>query len=414
MIKILSNISQVVTVDTYGRNYKRGNELNELGVITDSSIVIENEYIKDIIPSSSVKSYEADEIMDLNGKIVLPGMVECHTHTAFAGSRAEEFKKKLKGIGYEEIAESGGGINKTVNSVRNSSIEDLINLITPRINYFISRGITTLEIKSGYGLDFQNEVKLLKVINFLNQKLPIDIIPTFLGAHTYPPEFKKDHDSYIKLLTSDLLPYISENKLADFCDGFCEATAFSADEIETIFSKAKNLGFKLRLHTDQFNSIGGINVAIKLGALSVDHLEVITDQDINKLGKTEIVCVVFPGVSLFLNHKIAPARKLIDNNAILALSTDYNPGSSNISDMNLIMSLAALTMGMTIEETISAVTINSAKALNMNKIIGSIEIGKKADFSVFDTNDYSDIVYNVGRNLNCMTIKNGEVIYIAD
>jgi imidazolonepropionase len=383
-------------------------------VLTNSSIVIENDIIKDIIPSASVKNYEADEIIDLKGKIILPGLVECHTHTAFAGSRANEFREKLSGISYEEIAKSGGGINSTVNAVRNASVEELVDLLSPRINYFISQGITTLEIKSGYGLDFQNEIKLLKVINYLNQKYPIDIVPTFLGAHTYPPEFKTNHDSYIRLLTDEMLPYISENKLAAFCDGFCEPTAFSADEIDNIFLKAKELGFNLRLHTDQFNSIGGIDTALKYNALSVDHLEVISNKDIDKLCLTDIVCVLLPGVSFFLNHKYAPARELIDGNAVVALSTDYNPGSSNICELNLIMSMAALKMGMTVEETISAVTINAAKALNMNKFIGSIEIGKKADFAVFQTNDYADIIYNVGKNLNCMTIKNGEVIYIAD
>ena len=414
MIKILSNISQIISVDTYGKNLKRGKELNELEVLTNSSIVIENDIIKDIIPSASVKNYEADEIIDLKGKIILPGLVECHTHTAFAGSRANEFREKLSGISYEEIAKSGGGINSTVNAVRNASVEELVDLLSPRINYFISQGITTLEIKSGYGLDFQNEIKLLKVINYLNQKYPIDIVPTFLGAHTYPPEFKTNHDSYIRLLTDEMLPYISENKLAAFCDGFCEPTAFSADEIDNIFLKAKELGFNLRLHTDQFNSIGGIDTAVKYNALSVDHLEVISNKDIDKLCLTDIVCVLLPGVSFFLNHKYAPARELIDGNAVVALSTDYNPGSSNICELNLIMSMAALKMGMTVEETISAVTINAAKALNMNKFIGSIEMGKKADFAVFQTNDYADIIYNVGKNLNCMTIKNGEVIYIAD
>lgn len=414
MIKILNNPSQIITADTFGKNYKRGKEQNELNILTGHSLIIEDDIIKDLVPNSIVKNIECDEIIDVKNKIVLPGFVECHTHTAFSGSRSDEFRDKLKGISYEEIANRGGGINKTVNAVRNSSVNELVDIISPRIDYFISQGITSLEIKSGYGLDFENEIKLLKVINYLNEKYPIDIIPTFLGAHTYPAEFKENHKSYLNLLIDELLPYISQNHLAKFCDGFCESTAFSANEIEELFTKAKSLGLDLKIHSDQFNRLGGIDLALKFNAISIDHLEVINDEDINKLGSSEIVCVLLPGVSFFLNHQYAPARKLIDNNSIVALSTDYNPGSSNICNLNLIMSLAAIKMGMTIEETISAVTINAAKAIGLNKERGSIEIGKKADLAIFETNDYTDIVYNVGRNLNYMTIKNGEIIYIAE
>jgi imidazolonepropionase len=210
-----------------------------------------------------------------------------------------------------------------------------------------------------------------------------------------------------------MIPHFAEQNLAEFCDGFCESTAFSSNEIDEIFSCADKHGLKLKLHTEQFNSIGGLDVALKHEALSVDHLEVIKDEDIPKLGKTDTVAVLLPGVSFFLNHTFAPARKLIEQNAIVALATDFNPGSSHISSMSLIMSLAALKMMMTIEETISAVTINSAKALCREQSIGSIEIGKKADFAVFNTKDYSDIVYSIGSNLNCLTIKNGKVIYQA-
>ena len=421
MIKILSGASQIITVDTHGTNVKRGNDLNDVGLLTGYAVVIEDEIIKDIIPESSVKNYTADEIIDLKDKIILPGLIECHTHAAFAGSRANEFREKLKGTNYEEIDRLGGGINSTVNAVRNSAIDELIKIIFPRVEYFISQGVTTLEIKSGYGLDFENEIKLLKAINYLNDNFPIDIIPTFLGAHTFPREFKTDHDGYIKILTRQLIPYISRNnvngklkKLAAFCDGYCELTAFSPEEITKIFSTAKKFNMDIRLHTDQFNSIGGIEAALNLGAVSVDHLEVIKDEDIVKLGTSDIVCVLLPGSSFFLNHKYAPARDLINNNAIVALSTDYNPGSSNISNLNLIMSLAALKMGMTIEETISAVTINAAKALKANQYCGSIEIGKRADLSIFNTGDYADILYNVGKNLTYMTIKNGDVVYISD
>lgn len=411
MLKLLKNSSQIITVNTDQKNFKSGKSLNEIDVLTNHSIVLEDEIIKDIIPNSSIKNETSYSIIDLKNKIILPGLVECHTHTAFAGSRANEFRERIKGKSYEEISKQGGGIISTVKAVRETNFEDLIKIIKPRIDNFITQGITTLEIKSGYGLDFENEIKLLKVINYLNEIYPIEIIPTFLGAHAYPPEFKKNHEEYIKEIIEKMLPFIAEKKLADFCDAFCESAAFSPDEIDLIFSSAKNLGLNLRLHTDQFNNLGGIDTALRYEAESVDHLEVLKDEHISKLKNKNIVCVLLPGVSFFLDYQFAPARKLIENNLIVALSTDYNPGSSNISSLNFIMSLAALKMKMTIEETISAVTINAAKALKLNDKIGSIEIGKRADFSIFNTNDYQDIVYNIGKNLNCMTIKNGKIIY---
>ena len=281
----------------------------------------------------------------------------------------------------------------------------------PKIQEYISQGVTTLEIKSGYGLDFENEIKLLHAIKIIDEIFPIDIVSTFLGAHTYPVEFKNDHQAYIDLITDEMIPHISKNNLAEFCDGFCESTAFSSDEIDRIFTKALKEGLKLKLHTEQFNNIGGLDVALKHNAVSVDHLEVLKENDFSKFSDTETVAVLLPGVSLFLDYQFAPARKLIENNAIIALATDYNPGSSHILNLHLIMSLAAIKMKMKIEEVINAVTINAAKALNREKTVGSIEIGKKADFAVFDTKEYSDIVYSVGRNLISHTIKNGEIIF---
>ena len=411
MLKLLFNPALIVTVNTNGKNVKRGKELGEVDPVKGHSIIIEDDKIKDIIPTSSVSKSKFSEIINVEGKTIFPGFVECHTHTAFAGSRADEFRQKLAGISYEEIAKAGGGINSTVKAVRKASFEDLVNIIKPRIDHFISQGITTLEIKSGYGLDFENEIKLLQVINYFNEIYEIDIIPTFLGAHTSPTEFKNDRKGYIDLILNKMLPYISEQKLAVFCDGFCEKTAFTADEIDFIFSRAAERGFKLKLHTEQFNTVGGLDIALKHKAVSVDHLEVINEDDIKKFRNTETVAVLLPGVSFFLNHQYAPARKLIENNAIVTLATDFNPGSSHIATLNLIMSLAALKMKMMIEETISAVTINAAKALCLEKEIGSIEIGKKADFAVFETEEYADIVYSIGKNLNCMTIKKGNVIF---
>ena len=411
MLKILKDPSQIVTVNTKGKNYKRGNELNEVDVLTDHSIIIEDDLIKDILQTKSIKNESGYHVIRVKDKTILPGFVECHTHTVFTGSRANEFRLKLKGASYEEIAKDGGGINTTVNAVRNSSFEELVEAAMPRIHNFISQGVTTIEIKSGYGLDFDNEIKQLKVINYLKQVFPIDIITTFLGAHTYPTEYKNDHAGYIDLIINKMLPFIGENKLADFCDVFCELTAFSSEETDRILKKALEVGLKIKLHTEQFNNIGGMETALKYNAVSVEHLEMIKEEQIRLLETSETTAVLLPGVSYFLDYQYAPARKLIERNAIVALATDYNPGSSNISNISFIMSLAAIKMKMSIEEIISAYTINAAKALDVNMQRGSIEIGKKADLSVLDTTEYSDLVYCTGTNLNMMTIKNGDIIF---
>ena len=411
MKTLFKNPLQIATVATKGLNFKRGKELSDIGLLLDHSILAEDGIIKDFIPNSSLSKINAGKIVDLKDLILLPGLVECHTHAAYAGTRANEFLMRLKGSSYEEIAKAGGGITSTMHAVRNSSFEELVKLLKPRIDHFISQGVTTLEIKSGYGLSYYDEIKLLQVINHFRTHSAVDIIPTFLGAHTYPPEYKNDHKQYLDLIINELLPYIIKNNLASQVDAFCEKTAFSADEVEKIFLKARKLGYKLKLHTEQFNNVGGLDVALKLKALSVDHLEVISQSDILKLARSETVAVLLPGVSFFLDYNYAPARTLIENNAIVALATDFNPGSSHIPNLQLIMQLAALNMKMSVEEIISSVTINSAKALDLNEKLGSIEIGKQADFAAFAVKDFPEIIYNIGINLNRYTIKKGEIIY---
>lgn len=411
MKTLFTNAAQIVTCNSNGKNLKRGKDLSEIFVLENHSILVEDGIIKDILPYYSTSNIQIDKKINLSEKVILPGLIDCHTHTAFAGSRANEFREKIAGVHYEEIAKRGGGINTTVTAVRNSSLTELVELMKPRVQEFIAQGVTTLEIKSGYGLDFENEIKLLHAIKIINEIFPIDIVSTFLGAHTFPVEFKEDHSAYVDLLINKMIPHITKNNLAEFCDGFCESTAFTSKQIDRIFTAAANAGLKLKLHTEQFNNVGGLDVALKHNATSVDHLEVLSEKDFLNFSTTETVAVLLPGVSLFLDYQFAPARKLIENNAIIALATDYNPGSSHILNLHLIMSLAAIKMKMKIEEIINAVTINSAKALNREKIVGSIEIGKNADFAVFNTEDYSDIIYNVGRNLLSHTIKSGEIVF---
>ncbi|MBK7629886.1 MAG: imidazolonepropionase [Ignavibacteriales bacterium] len=410
MRTLFTNAAQIITCNTDNNNYKRGKDLSQINILENHSILCENGVIKDIIPDYSIK-IPHDKKINLSGKVILPGLIDCHTHTAFAGSRANEFKEKIAGVHYEEIARRGGGINSTVTAVRNSSVTDLVELMKPRIKEFISQGVTTLEIKSGYGLDFDNEIKLLHAIKIINEIFPIDITSTFLGAHTFPTEFKDDHSGYVELIVEKMIPHVAKNNLAEFCDGFCESTAFTSRQIDRIFTAAVTAGLKIKLHTEQFNNVGGLDVALKHNATSVDHLEVLSESDFSKFQNSDTVTVLLPGVSFFLDYQFAPARKLIENNAIVALATDYNPGSSHILNLHLIMSLAAIKMKMKIEEIINAVTINAAKALEREKLIGSIEIGKKADFAIFNTDDYSEIIYNVGRNLLSHTIKNGEIIF---
>lgn len=411
MIKLLKNASQVITVNTNGKNFKRGSELGDISAQHEHSVVIEDDIIKDILPLSVSDNILCDEEINVEGKIVIPGLVESHTHLVFAGSRANEFGMKIKGSSYEEIANAGGGIMNTVAAVREKSIDQLYDLSSPRLENLIKQGVTTVEIKSGYGLDLSNEVKILSTIKKLGDNYPVDIIPTFLGAHTVPKEFKNNRSEYLKIITDHMIPYIAYNKLASFCDIFCESSAFSVNEVSLIFQKAKEAGFGLKLHTDQFNSLGGVNAALDFNVSSIEHLEVLPEEYFRALGNSEIVCTLLPGVSFFLDYQYAPARELIENNAIIALASDYNPGSSNIDNVYLIMSLAAVKMKLCAEEILSAYTINAAKSLGMSSHTGSIEPGKKADLAVLNIPDYNEIIYNVGKNFNYLTIKNGNIIW---
>ncbi len=410
MLKRFANASQILTVDSFGSGRKKGQDASVLNILSGHDIIVENGLVKDFIPFHSPLT-TAHRTVEVKGKVITPGFIECHTHSLFAGDRSAEYRMKLEGKSYEDIAAMGGGIVSSVRAVRETPESDLLTLLLKRVDNFISQGVTSLEIKSGYGLSYDAELKMLRVIKKAASLRNINIIPCFLGAHTVPIEYKQDRKKYLSILINELLPVIKAENLSNRCDAFCESSAFSPDEVEQLFVVAKSLGFNLTLHTEQFNNIGGIELALQMDALSVDHLEVLKDEQIKLFGDSQTVAVLLPGVSYTLDYSFAPARKLIDSGATVALATDYNPGTSNINSIFLIMSLAARKLKMTFEEIISAYTINSAAALGISNETGSLEPGKSADFAILDISNYEQIIYNTAQNFNQMTVKSGKIIY---
>ncbi|MEO8665017.1 MAG: imidazolonepropionase [Ignavibacteria bacterium] len=421
---LIKDIKQLVTCKNRSRFPKSGKKQSDIGLIENANIFIEKDKFSFIGNNSELKKFLSTnkstkyEIIDARNKIILPGFIDSHTHFVFAGSRENEYEMRLAGKTYQEIAKNGGGIISTVNSVRETSKQKLKELAEERLRKFISYGTTTIEGKSGYGLDLGNEIKCLEVMRELNNenKFQMDILPTFLGAHSIPPgKSKKD---YIHEICNNLIPIVSKEKLAVFIDVFVEKNYFEPEDADKILTLGKRFGLIPKLHTDQFTSIGGIGVAVKHHAASVDHLEVLTSKDIIKIVKhnnnrsnRKIIATVLPGVSYFLNIDYAPARELIRNNIPVAVATDFNPGSCMTENLQIIMSLASLKLKMNAEEIINAVTINAAFALNMESRTGSIENGKQADLLLFEMPSYKYLIYNFGVNNLETVIKKGNIIY---
>ncbi len=410
---LIENAKQIVTCHTRGRRFKAGKYQSEIGLIENSSIYIEKGRIKWIgktIPVA-LKKLNIKKI-DARNKTVLPGFIDSHTHLVFAGNRANEFSMRIKGSTYEEIAKSDGGIISTVKATRKASKEELKFLAMRRINSSIGFGVTTIEAKSGYGLDTKSEIKMLEVISALNKECPIDVYSTFLGAHAFPKD--KTRGEYIDEILYDMIPQIAKRNLATFIDAFCEKNYFTPAEITKILSQGMKFSMVPKLHTNQFNSIGGVEAAVSLGAISVDHLEVMNARDINALKGSGTIASLLPSVSYFLDIPYAPARKLIESKVPVALATDFNPGSAMSENIQLVMSLAVQLLKMNIEETINAVTINAAAALGISHNVGSIEVGKQGDILIFDAPDYRQILYHFGVNQLGMVIKRGKVIKSLD
>jgi len=358
------------------------------------------------------------EKLDLAGRVVLPGFVDSHTHLIHAASRAEEYELRIQGASYEQIARKGGGILNSVRKLRSATADALKHRARAALEAFASQGTTTVEAKSGYGLDTANELKILALQKELRQEQPLDIVSTFLGAHVVPPEFcgKADGaDRYTSIVIDKMLPEVARQDLAEFCDVFCDRGAFTHEQAKRVLLAGKRHGLAPRLHAEQLSRTRATLLGVELGAASCDHLEQVNLTDMRALAKSRTAATLLPGCDFHLGSKnYAPARKLIDAGAIVALATDYNPGTSPTVSMPMILSLACTQLHMTPAEAITAATINAAYALRREKIVGSIEVGKQADLAVFEVEDYREIPYYFGENRCWMTLKRGEIIYMQD
>lgn len=407
---IIFNASQIAT--PIGDKAKYGKEMKDISVIKNGSIVIENGLIRDVGPTTSImKKYNLSKynIIDAKDKAIVPGFVDAHTHFVFGGYREEEFFQRINGTSYMEIMNNDGGIESTVKKTRNMTFNELYEIGFDRLNSMLGFGITTVEGKSGYGLDFHTETKQLKVMKKLDEDHPVDVVSTFLGAHAIPQEYKGNNDEYIDFMIEKLYPYIVRNKLAEFCDVFCEDGVFSVEESRKLLLEAKKLGFKLKVHADEISAFGGAELAASIGAISADHLLNVSDEGIRDMADNRVVSVLLPATAFTLDKPFADARKMIDGGCAVALGSDYNPGSCFSNSIPLIISLACIKMRMTPEEILTALTINGAAALDREASIGSIEIGKRADVLILKYPSYKYLMYNTGINIVDTVVKNGEV-----
>lgn len=349
--------------------------------------------------------------IDASKMVGLPGFVDSHTHLPFAGNRLEEFQLRLKGYTYQELSRRGLGIQTTVRATRKASQEEIVSLCLQRLDKMLLHGTTTVEAKSGYGLNLADEIKQLEALAEARQRHPVDIVSTFMGAHEVPPEYKGKKKAYIDLLVRKVLPEVKRRNLAEFFDVFCETGVFSLAETRYLADQARRAGLKVRLHADEFTSLGGAELAAEVGAVSADHLIHITPRGIQELARSDTAATLLPGVSFFLMmEKKAPARELVEAGAILALASDFNPGSSHLLSMLLVLQLGVFLLRLTVEEAISTVTINAAFALRKHDEVGSLEPGKKMDLLLCDLPDYASLVYELGPNPIRWIIKNGRVV----
>ena len=408
---ILKNIGKLVTMQG-SSSFRVKEEMNKINIIENAYIAVKNGKILAIGVGDEFGNLCGDDtkIHDAEGLLVTPGLIDSHTHLIHGGSRENEFSMKLNGVPYIEILNNGGGILSTVKATKEASEEELYKKAKKSLDRMLEFGVTTVEEKSGYGLELNTEIKQLEVAKLLDKNHPVDLVHTFLGAHAVPEEYKENHKAYIDILVDVMMPKIKDMGLAEFCDVFCEEGVFTIEESEYILQKAKEMGYKLKIHADEIESLGGAELAAKLGCVSADHLMAASDEGIKMMAENNVVANILPATSFNLNKNYADCRKMIDMGAIVSLSSDYNPGSCPSENLQLVMQLGCLHLKMTPNEVLTAVTINAAYAIDRADKIGSIEVGKNADFVVFDARNVEYLMYHFGINHTKKVYKNGNLV----
>lgn len=413
---LIKNIKNLVQVEENPQILVKGKEMANLNTIEDAFLLIDGKYIEDFGKMSDLNYAQFEGVeslleLDVSGKLVLPSYCDPHTHLVFAGSREIEYSDKIRGLSYEEIAKRGGGILNSAKLLHNTSEQDLYYQSLNRASEIISQGTGAVEIKSGYGLTTEDEIKMLRVIKRLKETTPLTIKSTFLGAHAFPMEYKQNPDAYVDLVINEMIPKVAEEKLADYIDVFCDRGFFTVEQTDRILAAGVKYGMRPKIHANELAKSGGIQVGVKYNALSVDHIEYTEEDEISALLKSETMPTVLPGAAFFLNMPFAPARKMIDSGLPVAFASDYNPGSSPSGNMKLMMSFACVNYRLLPEEAINACTINSAYAMGVSKELGSIARGKIANLYITkEIPTYQFLPYAYGSELVDTVILNGEII----
>jgi len=414
MKSVIKNIAELIQTEESPRKWVAGKEMSEISTIKDAFIEYENGIITSfgsMLDWKGIENWNNTEIIDAEGGMVFPSYCDSHTHLVFAASREGEFVDRINGVSYEEIAKKGGGILNSTEKLQNTTENELYKNSLRRLNNLIKMGTGAIEIKSGYGLTLESELKMLRVIKRLKENTEVSIKATFLGAHALPKEYKDNKEGYMDLVINEMLPKIAEENLADYVDIFCEKGYFTVEDTVRLLKAAKKLGIQSKTHVNQFNSIGGVEASVKLGALSVDHLEEMKEEDFTSLQNSDCMPTILPSCSFFLGIPYGPAVKMMEKGLPVALASDYNPGSTPSGNMNFVTSLGCIQMKMTPEQVINATTINTAYAMGLEKEVGSICIGKKANlFITKEIPSYSYLPYSFGENVIDKVILNGKII----